>query len=47
MDTQHMISDVALGPVAHGTNFELKKSQLLITFPVVCLNNSKFILKIF
>ena len=43
MDTQHMISDVAIGPVAYDTNFELKKSQLLIKFPFVCLNNLKFI----
>jgi hypothetical protein len=43
MDTQPVRSDLDMGPVVYDTNFELKKSQLLITFPFVCLNNLKFI----
>ena len=43
MDTQHLISDVAIGSVAYDTNFELKKSQLLIKFTFVCLDNLTFI----
>jgi hypothetical protein len=43
IEAQTIICNLPKGPVVYDTIFELKKLQLLIKFPFVCLNNLKFI----